>query len=335
MVRTNIRAGITMGDPAGIGPEVALKAINAFRDDHVIPILIGRFAVLEKYFPDLVKRFNVLDFSTCTSSDFNTGTSYIIDVPDPAALPHPGDGSIDTGRESLRYIDIALDLWRKKIIDVIVTGPVHKGFIQKSGINFTGHTEYIAHAIGETNPRMMMFSRDYRVLLVTTHIPVQAIPGALNLETIIATIREGNRAVTSIDGGSVRLAITGLDPHCGDDGAIGTFDMEVTRKAVEICRKEGIRIDGPFAADTLFLPDRWKGYNLVIAYYHDQGLIPFKALAFDTGVNVTLGLSITRTSVDHGTAFDIAGKGVAGYTSMIEAIKLACLLEAGKSKHKN
>ena len=248
---------------------------------------------------------------------------YLYDVHLDLPEPVPGRGSPETGREALACIDAALGLWSSGAIDAVVTGPVSKSLIDKSGVPFSGHTEYIAAKIGGGDPFMMMFSEKYRVLLASTHVPVSDIMRHIDHERLVKVIREGYDSISMIDGGDVKLAIAGLDPHCGDDGAIGTFDRDVTSHAVMSARGQGIPIEGPFAADTLFVPGTWERYNLVIAHYHDQGLIPFKMLAFDNGVNVTLGLPIVRTSVDHGTAFDIAGKNTARWSSMTEAILLA------------
>jgi 4-hydroxythreonine-4-phosphate dehydrogenase len=319
--RRALNLGITAGDPAGIGPEVALRAINALRDETIIPILIGRKTVLEKNHPDI---FTGYEMSLPDSgSPNNAGRKYLHDVQLDLKVPLPGAGCADTGREALACVDAAIGLWKAGSIDAVVTGPVSKGFIEKSGVHFTGHTEYIAEKIGGGDPLMMMFSEKYRVLLASTHVPVSDIMRHVDRDRLLRVMRAGYESIRSIDGGSARLAITGLDPHCGDDGAIGTFDRDVTVPAVAAARAEGVPVEGPFAADTLFIPSAWERYNLVIAHYHDQGLIPFKMLAFDRGVNVTLGLPIVRTSVDHGTAFDIAGKNIAGWNSMLEAILLA------------
>jgi 4-hydroxythreonine-4-phosphate dehydrogenase len=328
--REVLKLGVTAGDPAGIGPEVALKAINAFNDNSIIPILIGRAAVFEKNYPDLFSGYEI-----ARDTGPVPGKKYIHDLPLNLPMPRPGAGTVDTGREALAGIDAAMELWRNRFIDAMVTAPVSKSLIEKTGIHFTGHTEYIAEKIGEPDPLMMMFSGKYRVLLASTHVPVSGIMGRLGLERLLAVIRNGYHSIRSIDGGSVKLAIAGLDPHCGDDGAIGTFDRDVTSRAVAMARNEGIPIDGPFAADTLFIPSVWERYSLVIAHYHDQGLIPFKMLAFDEGVNVTLGLSIVRTSVDHGTAFDIAGKNIARWSSMTEAMKLAARLALARNMQVN
>lgn len=321
MVNRKITIGITIGDPAGIGPEIALKAVNELHVSGAIYIIIGRHEILKKHYPNLIKEFEIL--KEPPSINLLHGKKYFLDITSNLPVPEPGTGDIDTGKESKEYIDQAVTLWKSGIINAVVTGPVNKGFIEKSGTSFSGHTEYIAALINEEAPYMLMYSRHYRVLLVTTHVPVFDLRGLINQETIYNTIVTGHRAISQIDGKKAKIAITGLDPHCGDDGAIGNFDRDITSAAVKRARSEGIDIEGPFAADTLFMPQKWKLYNLIIAHYHDQGLIPFKTLAFDSGVNITLGLSIVRTSPDHGTAYDIAGKGIAAYGSMTEAIKIA------------
>jgi 4-hydroxythreonine-4-phosphate dehydrogenase len=320
--REVLKIGITAGTPAGIGPEVALEAVNALRDEAIVPIVIGRKSVLEKNHRALFSGYELIG----DAREAVPGKKYLYNIALDLPVPVPGQGSPDTGRESLACIDAAVDLWRGGAIDAVVTGPVSKGLIGKSGVHFTGHTEYIAERIGESSPLMMMFSEHYRVLLASTHVPVSDIPLHLGKERLLSVIRAGHESIAAIDGGAVRLAVAGLDPHCGDDGAIGTFDRDVTADAIAAARRGGLPVEGPFAADTLFIPDTWRRYSLVIAQYHDQGLIPFKMLAFDTGVNVTIGLSIVRTSVDHGTAFDIAGKGKAQWSSMAAAIRCAALL---------
>jgi 4-hydroxythreonine-4-phosphate dehydrogenase len=318
------RIGITFGDPAGVGPEVALRSLfSTFPHDGFIPVLIGRKAVIDCHYPSFSDKLLPFDPSAAPAE----GKIFIDDMQssDPVPVPDPGKGSTFTAAESLRYIDRSIELWKSGRIDAVVTGPVNKGFIEKSGTSFMGHTEYYAEKLGGV-PYMMMFSREYRVLLVTTHFQISELPSLVTLESICNTIRAGNTALSRIDGKKPSIALCGLDPHCGDHGAIGSFDDEVTAQAVKIMKAEGINIEGPFSADTVFLPSKWKKYSLVIAHYHDQGLIPFKILAFESGVNVTLGLDIVRTSVDHGTAYDIAGKMLAGCESMSEAIRLAVRL---------
>ncbi len=324
-----LKIGITAGDPSGIGPEVAMKAINALNDPAIIPVLIGREAALKKNHPDLFIDYEPACAITPVGGagvSLKRGKKYFHDVALDLPVPSPGKGSRETGIEALACIDAGLDLWKAGEIDALVTGPVHKGFIERSGVRFTGHTEYIAGKTGGAEPYMMMFAPRYRVILASTHVPVATIPARVDGQRILDVIRIGYDSIRRIDGADVTIAVAGLDPHCGDDGAIGTFDRDVTTGAVEAARREGIPVEGPFAADTLFLPGTWERYSLLVAHYHDQGLIPFKVLAFDEGVNVTLGLPIVRTSVDHGTAYDIAGKNVARWSSMVEAIRLALRL---------
>lgn len=331
MPAPDLRIGITLGDPAGVGPEIILKALKARELRAAVPVVIGRDAVLARHdsrSPELLASSG----EAALRGDLPDGRAgFLFEVPSKHPVPEPGAGSVRTGEESLACIDAAVDLWKKGLIDAVVTAPVNKSFIEKTGRAFTGHTEYFAEAIGERDPFMMMYSSRYRVILATTHIPVSRITSSIDEDLLLRTIETGHRAVTAIDGKDAPVAIAGLDPHCGDDGAIGDFDRRVTARAVERARKSGIRIEGPFAADTLFLPGRWEKYSVVVAQYHDQGLIPFKMLAFDTGVNVTLGLSMVRTSVDHGTAYDIAGRGLAQHTSLVAAFALAARL-AGERK---
>jgi len=320
--------GITMGDPAGVGPEIALKTLANLKESSLpfIPVLIGSYEVLKLYKADIFGTYIITDPENLHTQLNHADSHIICNVPYSGELPVPGRGNVDTGRESLRYVNIALELWKTGIIDCMVTGPVNKSLIERSGVSFTGHTEYIADYIGEDNPSMLMFSPKYRVLLVTTHIPVSRVKDEVTSDKIQRAVETGYQAISKIEGRSANMAICGLDPHCGDGGAIGEFDTTVTTPLVEKMKQMDMNISGPYAADTLFMPGKWEQYDCVVAMYHDQGLIPFKVLAFENGVNVTLGLSIVRTSVDHGTAFDIAGKNVAGYSSMVEAIHLAYLL---------
>jgi len=307
------KIGITLGDPAGVGPEVALRSLASFIQRDFIPVIIGRRAVLETLYPQYLS-FALEAFPVKDSCSIDR--VYIHDTGSSQPIPRHGVGTIETARESLGYIDDAVKLWQQGDIDAIVTGPVHKGLIEKSGTPFMGHTEYIAEKIGEVNPYMMMYSGKFRVLLVTTHYQIKELPALVTRESIFNTIRTGHDALLRIDGKAPRIAVAGFDPHCGDSGAIGSFDMNETAAAIEQARTMGIDVHGPFSADTLFLEPKWQSFDLAIAHYHDQGLIPFKILAFEKGVNVTLGLSVVRTSVDHGTAFDIAGKGIASFESM-------------------
>ncbi|MDA3899472.1 MAG: 4-hydroxythreonine-4-phosphate dehydrogenase PdxA [Spirochaetes bacterium] len=322
--------GITIGDPSGIGPEVSLRAVDSLPSADYPTVLIGRLPVLQYYHSNLPlnKRiFIASEHHLSSPESIPPETIPVFDVPEDYNLPKPGLGSKHTGRESLDYIDTAVTLWKKSLISAIVTAPVSKQLIEESGTPFTGHTEYFADSIEEKDPYMMMYSEKYTVILVTTHEPLANVHSSVTEDKIRNTVLTAYKGMKRIKRREPRIAICGLDPHCGDGGAIGNFDTQITAPLVTELHNSGININGPFASDTLFIPSEWEKYDIIVAHYHDQGLIPFKMLAFDTGVNVTLGLSLVRTSVDHGTAFNIAGKGVASYSSMIEAITLCKSLQ--------
>lgn len=315
---------ITIGDPAGIGPEVTLKALQDFATLPCIPLVICRVGVLQKYYTHLVPSWNILDLDQIKSTTIINNPSFI-NINFDAPVPQPSCGTELTGKESLIYIDAAITLWKLRLINGMVTGPVNKSLVEK-WVPFIGHTEYIAKQVHEENPRMLMYSGKYNVMLVTTHVPVFKLKKMISYEVILKTIQICENSMSRIMRKKPRIAVCGLDPHCGDEGAIGSFDKEVTTKVIKDAQSKGIIIEGPYSADTIFIPDRWDKFDCVIAHYHDQGLIPFKMLAFDEGVNVTVGLSVVRTSVDHGTAFDIAGKDCAKFASMKKAIELASYL---------
>jgi 4-hydroxythreonine-4-phosphate dehydrogenase len=320
------RLGITLGDPAGIGPEVLAASLSEFDFSSIpfIPIIIGRREAVQRAFSRFPKL--VLTDLPDTADILDPSHIYLHPLEFDHPLPDHGKGSIESAKESLAYIDESIALWKSRTIDGIVTGPVNKGLIEKSGTKFMGHTEYIAERTGGHTPYMMMFSGKYRVLLVTTHYAIDELPALVNRKSILDTIECCDKALTAIDGKRPRIAVAARDPHCGDAGAISMFDTDVTAKAISDATALGIDCSGPFAADTLFLESKWRTFDCAIAQYHDQGLIPFKILAFEDGVNVTLGLPVVRTSVDHGTAYDIAGKGIAQHSSMTQALRLAARL---------
>ncbi|MBN1499268.1 MAG: 4-hydroxythreonine-4-phosphate dehydrogenase PdxA [Spirochaetes bacterium] len=327
-IRQKNNIAITTGDPASIGPEVVLQALSSFnRSFDFTPVVIGDYEFLRGYYQNLFDKLN-FKVSNADLPDISPGVPNFINLKNVSLKTKPGTGSSDSGRASLEYIDCSIDLWKKGIINAVSTAPVNKGFICRAGYSFSGHTEYYARKTGNNEPFMMMYSDKYRVILVSTHHRLFNLEKLITYESILETIKTAASSIEKIDLSRPKLAVCGLDPHCGDNGAIGNFDNEVTVKAISDARAAGIDVSGPFAADTVFIPGKWENYSCVIAHYHDQGLIPFKMLAFENGVNVTLGLPIVRTSADHGTAYDIAGKGIAGFMSMKKAIIMADSLSA-------
>jgi 4-hydroxythreonine-4-phosphate dehydrogenase len=214
-------------------------------------------------------------------------------------------------------------------VDAVATAPINKEAFALAGLPWHGHTELLAHLTGAPSVAMMFHSDVLRVVLATIHVPLSEVPRLVTQATLERVIRLTARELPRFGCEAPRLALCGLNPHAGEGGVLGPEDQRVLEPAVAACRRDGIAVSGPFPADTLFVRASRGSYDAVVACYHDQGLIPVKMLAFGRSVNVTLGLPIIRTSVDHGTAFDIAGKGIADHGSLVEAIRLAARLAAG------
>jgi 4-hydroxythreonine-4-phosphate dehydrogenase len=294
------RIGVTVGDPAGIGPEIARKALADTRLSSLCDMIL--------YGP---------------SSD------------DEVARFQRGRVSVEAGRAAYDAIVAATSDARDGRIDAIATAPINKEAFAAAGLPWRGHTDLLAHLTGSARVAMMFYAEALRVVLATVHIPLAEVPRALTRDLVEGTIDLAARELPRFGISQPRLAMAGLNPHAGEHGVIGREDDEVLAPAVAARRAAGISVEGPFPADTIFVRAMRGEFDAVIACYHDQGLIPIKLVAFGQAVNVTLGLPIVRTSVDHGTAFDIAGKGVADPSSLIEAIRLAarlCSAPAGVSQ---
>jgi 4-hydroxythreonine-4-phosphate dehydrogenase len=285
------RIGVTVGDPAGIGPEIARKAAA---DPAIAPlcdlVFYGAAAAGE------VARFEC------------------------------GRVSAAAGRTAYDAVVFAVEEAMAGRIDAIATAPINKEAFAAAGLPWRGHTDLLAHLTGAPRVAMMFYAESLRVVLATVHIPLAEVPRAITTEGLEAIIALAASELPRFGITSPRLALAGLNPHAGEHGVIGREDDDVLAPAVAACRARGIAIDGPLPADTVFVRAVRGEYDAVVACYHDQGLIPIKLVAFGKAVNVTLGLPIVRTSVDHGTAFDIAGKGIADPSSLVEAIKLAVRL---------
>jgi 4-hydroxythreonine-4-phosphate dehydrogenase len=286
---------VTVGDPSGIGPEIAVKAA---RDPRVIAVSSPRL------------------YGPHTAADL-------------AAFP-AGRVSAESARAAYDAIVRAVDDARQGRVSAIATAPVNKEAFAAAGLSWRGHTELLAHLCGVDEVAMLFWSDRLRVVLATVHIPLAEVPAALTTERLLAVIQLTARSLPRFGVASPRLAVAGLNPHAGENGVLGLEDRDVLAPAVAEARSRGIQVSGPFPADTLFVRAARGEFDVVVAAYHDQGLVPVKLLAFGRAVNVTLGLPIIRTSVDHGTAFDIARQGVADEGSLIEAILLAARLAGGK-----
>jgi 4-hydroxythreonine-4-phosphate dehydrogenase len=287
------RVGITVGDPAGIGPEIARKAADDPRVREACePVLYG------------------------PSTDAEI-TAY-----------SPGRVSAAAGRAAYDAVVSAVDDARAGRIDAIATAPINKEAFAAAGLQWRGHTDLLAHLTGARRVAMMFYADALRVVLATVHIALREVPAALTQQRVEETIDLAAAELPRFGFPMPRLALAGLNPHAGEHGVIGTEDDAVIAPAAAASRARGVRVDGPFPADTVFLRAMRGEFDAVIACYHDQGLIPIKLVAFGRAVNVTLGLPIVRTSVDHGTAFDIARRGIADPSSLVEAVRLAARLAA-------
>ncbi|NQT18263.1 MAG: 4-hydroxythreonine-4-phosphate dehydrogenase PdxA [Planctomycetes bacterium] len=319
--------GITAGDPASIGPEVVVKALR----DHAVrrccrALILGDARPLDAarraFAPDI--EWKVIS-EYAGADDLAPDGPTLLDfanVPDPDNLePRPDPVC---GRASVEYVMRAIDLAKAGAIDAIATAPINKESIGLAGYEFAGHTEILAERTGAAKKVMMLVGGPLRVSLATIHIAFARVPLELSAEKIYDTISITNEALVSMFGvAEPRIAVCGLNPHAGEAGRFGDEEARLIEPAIRHAQADGIGCSGPHPPDTVFYHAAKGAFDAIVCMYHDQGLIPLKLLAFESGVNITLGLPIIRTSVDHGTAFDIAGKGTAHAESMIEAIKLA------------
>ncbi|WP_331375964.1 4-hydroxythreonine-4-phosphate dehydrogenase PdxA [Sinorhizobium chiapasense] len=310
--------GITMGDPAGVGPEIIVKSLAEMSAaDRAATRVFGNLAQLEAAKAVLGIELDLRDI--------------VEDVPvEGAPLPW-GKLSAVSGDASFRFIDHAVKSAMAGKIGCIVTAPINKEALNSAGHHYDGHTGMLTALTGSKSAFMLLASKRLKVIHVSTHVSLKDAIGRAKPERILATIRAGNAHLKRIGYESPRIAVAGINPHCGENGLFGTEDDEHIAPAVAEARAEGIDVQGPISADTVFHRAYHGGFDLVVAQYHDQGHIPIKLVAFDTAVNVSVGLPIDRTSVDHGTAFDIAGTGKAKHVNMNAAIAYARKLIAGRN----
>ncbi len=306
---------LTMGDPAGVGPEIVLRALA---DPEISPlanwIIAGDRRILE-----------MAEYVT----GFSFGGAALADTPALGDLNRFAFGKLDArcGKAAVEYVRAAVEMCLDGKADAMVTAPVNKEAVALSGLPFSGHTEYIAGLCGTTESRMLLANPRLAVVHVTTHVALRRSCEA-SKERVARTIEMGRDGMRLLGFEEPRIAVCGLNPHAGENGLFGEEDREVIAPAIEAARSKGIQASGPHAADTVFLQAFRGAYDLIVAMYHDQGHIPMKLMDFEGTVNITLGLPIIRTSVDHGTAFDIAGKNMADPRSMKQAMRMAAKMAA-------
>lgn len=321
--------GLTMGDPAGIGPEVIAKGLASPGIHRICrPMVIGSFPVMEKTIRSLRVPLRVTRLETHEQAIGGRREVAVVDPLDRPLGRFPmGEVSDIAGSASVAFIKQAVKLAQDRCIDGLVTAPINKAAINLAGYEYPGHTEMLADLTGSKEVGMMILGGPLKIMFVTTHVAIRLLPDALTVPKISKAIRLAHMALRDHFGiGRPRLGVAALNPHAGEGGLFGDEEHRYILPAVREARAAGIQASDPLPADTLFGKVVRGGYDGVVAMFHDQGLIPLKLMAFGKCVNFTVGLPIIRTSVDHGTAFDIAGKGVADSGSLIEAIKLAAQL---------
>jgi len=327
------RIGITLGDVAGVGPEVAIKALmNASIEARCSPVLIGELSVVKHYADRLAPHMQIRVLKDAAEITPDPRALSLIDLKN-ISFPKVRIGQIspDCGRAALDYIRTAVDLCLAKKIDAIVTGPIHKEAAQLAGLKEPGHTEFLAALCKVEEVRMLLVVNHLRAMHITTHLSLRRALDAVKKERIVDTIHYAVRALNQLRIEHPRIAVAGLNPHAGENSMFGSEEAEEVAPAVRHAQSEGFNVAGPISPDTVFHRMNHGEFDLVVALYHDQGHIPLKLIGFDSGVNVTIGLPIIRTSVDHGTAFDIAGQLKANPESMIKAIELACVMAETRS----
>ena len=328
--------GVTMGDPAGVGPEIIAKAaaepgVRASSR----PVVIGSAATMKEAIAVARAPLALHAVSDVRDCRWDDGTLEVLDLGnvDIGTLPRAAV-SAAAGRAAYEYIETAVRLAGDRAIEAIVTAPINKEALAAAGVRHSGHTEILASLSGTRDFAMLLMGKELRVIHVTTHVALRRVPDLVTRERVLRTIRLARDAMASIGRPRARIAVCGLNPHAGEEGLFGDEEQTAILPAIEAARGEGMEVFGPLPADTLFSRARGGEFDIVVAMYHDQGHVPVKTLGFQydgasgrwtglSGVNVTIGLPFLRVSVDHGTAFDRAWKGIANHESMVEAIDVA------------
>lgn len=326
-MKTKPRIAISLGDPNGIGPEVTLKSLQDSRLlKYVDPVIIGDATVLDIH----LEKLQLRDLNIRVVKDLAAATPAeqvitVLDIGDdtPTSISF-GEITEAAGALSMKAVEKAVDLCMEKAVDAMVTAPISKEAISMAGYQNRGHSGFIARRTKSKSHTMMMVSEELRVGLVTEHVPIWDVPKKITKEAILDKVNIMSQSLMNdfaVD--RPRIALLGLNPHAGDGGLLGREEQDTIMPAIAAGCEQGHLVFGPFAADGFFAVGGFRNYDAILAMYHDQGLIPFKTIAFGHGVNYTAGLPIVRTSPDHGTAFNIAGKGEASPASMRSAIYLA------------
>ncbi len=325
MSKRPVRIGITLGDINGVGPEVAVQAARSTWPKQVRLVLVGDREHITSLFRK-ARRAAPPEWDP-TQGDPSAAITCWDPKPEPRPLKYqPGTCSAPAARRAHDWIVHAAQAALRGQLDGIVTAPINKEGFDKAGLDVPGHTELLARCADVKHVDMMLLAGHFRVVLATRHLPLRQVARRLTIPSLVRTIDTTLQGLEWLGSRQRRVAVCGLNPHAGDGGALGTEESTVIAPAMQRARVGDAQLVGPVPADTVFHQVRQRAYDAVIAMYHDQGLAAFKMMAFERGVNLTLGLPFVRTSPDHGTAYDLAGTGTANPRSMIEAVKLAIRL---------
>ena len=315
------KIAVTMGDPAGVGPEVCLHLLqNGELAELCTPVIFGDHDVLV----ETAKQCSMTEPSRYTGGLGEANRPCILDIGaiTPTAF-EIGIINAATGRASYTYVEDAINAALSGQVAAVTTAPINKEALHAAGISYPGHTEIFTDLTHSQHSCMLQYSSEVRCVFATTHVAYSEVPSLLTTSRILETLELGAQAMKRLRGGKPKIGVLGLNPHAGEHGLFGAEEEAVIIPAINAARAKGFDVEGPIPPDTAFLPNKRKETDLFVCMYHDQGHIPLKALCFDKAVNTTLGLPIVRTSVDHGTALDIAGQGKANPNSLFEAVKLA------------
>jgi 4-hydroxythreonine-4-phosphate dehydrogenase len=331
--------GISIGDVSGVGPEITLKALGTIQTHPMFRwIIFGPNQLLQDWnirFGSPVKLQSISDLQ-----------QYPVDLPEKTVCvydagiempPYPTQGGVEVGRCALKYLELTASEALNGHLCAMVTAPLNKSAVMKTGVPFIGQTEHLTHMAGNPDTAMMLLGCDererwLRVALATTHLPISKVPGALNQKAITRIISLAAQACLDLGLSRQKVGVCGLNPHAGESGTMGREEIDIISPAVIASQKLKLDVEGPFPADSLFYHAYRGEFDAIVSMYHDQGLTPLKMIGFDRGINWTLGLPFIRTSPDHGTAYNIAGKNIAQASSMIEAMELAQRLAVKKPK---
>jgi 4-hydroxythreonine-4-phosphate dehydrogenase len=316
---------ITMGDAAGVGPEIILKIFLGPETVNRKLLVVGDLVILEKVKEQLGYEGILLNgISSFEQAQWEPNTVNVWDLKLLSLKGfEPGKVSREAGNAAFQYLIEAIRMANEGLIAAVVTAPINKEALHLAGHHFAGHTEIFAAYTNTKDYAMLLYDQKFSVIHISTHIPLADAISSLNQARVETVIQLAEETMKKILGRSPRIAVAGLNPHAGENGLFGTQEINILIPVIENMKAKGMDVSGPHAPDTIFLKALHGAHDIVVAMYHDQGHIPMKLLGFDTGVNVSVGLPIIRTSVDHGTAFDIAWKGIAKNDSLLKAIYLA------------